>query len=298
MKKIYRELLFLVKHGVRNFVLDLRNRKLFDMNISKVDSTGNTSLTDSQHHYDYPDFCELASRDDKFFRQFRRAKIIATVYDHVSIDLGKKYITEISNYGPITNKHLFAVRQIDALGNPRKYIFPFFGATSPTSLRYLKVYLDLTYYFGFLNKMRVAEIGIGFGGQASLIALLEPPGVYKLFDIPPVLNLAKRFTTELKVQNNLEFLDGRNPKEIESDLVISNYAFSELTKTIQEIYLENVILRATRGYITWNSLGQDFMSAYSLADLVRIIPNSQIIPEVPNSHNGNSILIWGHSKRK
>jgi hypothetical protein len=298
MKRIYRALLFLIKHGILNLMLDLKNQKLFDVKVSSVPNLGNTSLTDSQRNYTYPDFCELASSDDKLFSEFRRAKIIATVYDHVSLDLGKSYIAELLKHGKVSKKFVAVAHQIDTLGNPRQYNFAFFGKISPTTLRYLKVYLDLKHYFGNLEKMKVTEIGIGFGGQASLIALLDPPVVYNLFDIPPVLNLAKRFTGELDLQNTLEFLDGRNPKIVDSDLVISNYAFSELTKTIQEIYLENVILRATRGYITWNSLGEDFMSAYSLADLVRIIPNSQIIPEVPYSHAGNSILIWGHNQRK
>jgi hypothetical protein len=37
------------------------------------------------------------------------------------------------------------------------------------------------------------------------------------------------------------------------DLVISNYAFSELPSELQTRYIEKIILKAKRGYLTINS---------------------------------------------
>lgn len=222
--------------------------------------------------------------------------MIDAVYDHVTLDLGKKYFAELTKYGPLSDKYISAVQQMDSLGNPRQYSFPLFGKVSPTSLRYLKVYFDLKRLFGSLKSYSISEIGIGFGGQASLISLLDQPSVYNFFDIPPVLDLTKKFISRLRTEGIYEFFDGRNPPKIKSDLIISNYAFSELTKATQETYLENVILKSTRGYITWNALGCDLLSAYSLADLVRLIPSAQLLPEVPYSHTGNAIIVWGHDR--
>lgn len=294
MRALYRVIYFLFRHGVLNLFLEIRNRKLFDEQESKDFNFNQTSLTDSHSLSAYADFCELASENDKVFDQFRRAKIIHTVYDHVTIDFGKSYIHEISKHGPLQMEYQSVMRLVDSFGNPRKYHFPFFGQVSPTTLRYLKVYLDLKHFFGSFKNFKITEIGIGFGGQASLIGMMDPPEMYRCFDIPPVLKLTNKFISKLELVNSYEYCNGRIPLESSSDLVISNYAFSELSRSTQESYLDNVILKSPRGYITWNTLGEEILSAYSLADLIRKIPGSQIIPELPYTRTGNVILIWGH----
>ena len=37
------------------------------------------------------------------------------------------------------------------------------------------------------------------------------------------------------------------------DLVVSNYALSEIKRSLQDEYLRNVLLRAARGYMIWNA---------------------------------------------
>ena len=84
------------------------------------------------------------------------------------------------------------------------------------------------------------------------------------------------------------------PEYFNSDLLISNDAFSELSREIQDLYLKNVVLNAKRGYITWNSWSSTYLGGYSLAELVRVIPNSQIIPEKPLTGKENAIIVWGN----
>jgi hypothetical protein len=141
--------------------------------------------------------------------------------------------------------------------------------------------------------LNIVEIGVGFGGQASLISLLDQPLSYTSYDIPPVLELARKFICELDVPGTFKFIDGRNPKPLRTDLVISNYAFSELNREVQNQYLKNVVLQSPRGYITWNNLSAESLGGYSLAELLRLIPNSQIHPEMPNTAESNAIIIWG-----
>ncbi len=191
------------------------------------------------------------------------------------------------------------------MGKPRKYRFSKYGTFSPTLLRYLKVYIDLEKNFGPLRNLNIVEIGIGFGGQASLIGMLDKPLSYTFYDIPPVLELAKRFTSELKVPGNFRFIDGRNPTYSKPDLVISNFAFSELTRSMHDVYLENTVLPAARGYITWNSLSADNfgnfnsenIGGYTLAELTRLIPNSQILPQILLTHRNNAIIAWGNENQ-
>lgn len=44
-----------------------------------------------------------------------------------------------------------------------------------------------------LKGFRLAEIGVGYGGQLLILDRVSPPEVHELFDLPPVLVLASRY---------------------------------------------------------------------------------------------------------
>lgn len=80
------------------------------------------------------------------------------------------------------------------------------------------------------------------------------------------------------------------------DLVISNYAFSELPRETQFRYLDQVILNSKNGYMTINT-GRGNLSGrkrnqLDLYELLKKIPNSRIIEKVPKINVDNYIIIW------
>jgi hypothetical protein len=266
---------------------------MFDIQVSEEFKVGNSSLTDSDRLDSYPSLCGSASKNSEIFKKFRSARVMVEALDHVSIEQGNAYISEILKSRLWSEKFSKTLVYIDTIGKPRKFRFRPYGTFSPTLIRYLKVYIDLEQNFGSLKNLKVAEIGIGFGGQASLIGLVDKPLSYTCYDIPPVLELAQKFTNELEIPGNFTFIDGRNPKPSSPDLVISNYAFSELNREVQDQYLKHLVLPSPRGYITWNPFAAKILGAHSLAELLRLIPNSQIYPEKPNTFEGNAIIVWG-----
>lgn len=270
---------------------------MFDFPASEEFPVGNSSLTDSEiltsYPSVYPSLCGSAAKDLEIFKKFRSSRVMVEVLDHVSIEQGKAYISEILKLSSWPEEFTKVLVEIDKVGAPRKFRFRGYGTFSPTLLRYLKVLIDLEKNFGSLKNLNIAEIGVGFGGQASLIGLLDKPLSYIYYDIPPVLALAQKFTRELEVPGNFTFIDGRDPKPSNPDLLISNYAFSELNRDVQDQYLKNVVLPAPRGYITWSNLSAKILGGYSLAELLRLIPNSQIHPEKPNTSESNAIIVWG-----
>jgi hypothetical protein len=285
--------LWIARHGFVNFIHRFFNRRMFDIQESDEFRVCNSSITDSALLASYPSLCGLAANHETIFKKFRSSRVLVEALDHVSIEQGKAYIKEILEYTEWSEEFTNALVKIDQVGKPRKFLFKPYCTISPTLLRYLKVYTDLEKDFGSLNNLNIVEIGIGFGGQASLISFLDKPLTYTLYDIPPVLALAKKFINETEAPGNFTYVDGRNPKPSRPDLVISNYAFSELRRDIQDQYLENVVLQSPRGYITWNNLSELILGGYSLADLIRLIPNSQIRPEKPNTSESNAIIVWG-----
>jgi hypothetical protein len=77
------------------------------------------------------------------------------------------------------------------------------------------------------------------------------------------------------------------------DLVISNYAFTELSRELQDVYLRKVILRSKRGYITYNQLTPPHYRSYDRDELVEIIDGARVIPEAPLTWENNCVIVWG-----
>ena len=283
---------WILRYGVSNYY-KTRNRKMFDVPLDTRFLPEDSSITDSSNLETYTSLCGTAATDSTIFNKFRSARIMVEDLDHVSVEQANSYLDEILKYGVWNSESTRTFHHIDSIGQPNKIKFKNVGIFSPTLFRYLKVYLDLRALFGPIKDFKLAEIGIGFGGQASLIHLLDKPISYSFYDLPPVLALASKFFDGLEIKGDFKFIDGRYPEESTPDLLISNYAFSELSPKVQDAYLQRVILNSTRGYITWNSLSADQLGGYSLANLVRVIPNSQIIPEKPNTSTNNAVIVWG-----
>ena len=104
------------------------------------------------------------------------------------------------------------------------------------------------------NKIKViSEIGIGYAGQCNVLMSLLPDIQYNLVDLPEVLSLAERCLTEIGQTERIRYIDGTHLyNDVPSDLIISEFAFSELIKSVQDVYLEKIILKSKAGYITWN----------------------------------------------
>jgi putative sugar O-methyltransferase len=270
----------------------LNYRLLNDPVLNTSDFTSGTSISDGTM---YSIICKLSVNDSNIYKNFRRYKSYFNVLEHVSKDFGKKYSSLLLAKDPTLKKYRNSKNQ-NNIGNPLKFYYKNFGFTSPTLLRYLKVLEDLEFLFGSIDNKTVAEIGIGYGGQAGTIIQNSKVAKYYLFDLTEVNILASKFLSQLDLINIYSFFDGRDPAPVKSDLLISNYAFSELTREVQEVYINKVILNAKAGYITWNDLGNKQLNSLSLDEILKKIPNSRSINEVPLTAKNNKIIIWGDIK--
>lgn len=269
-----------------------KNLKLLDVKLPANYLIGSSSITDSYLLPEFSYFCELAAQNRKIFENFRRSKVMITALDHVSFELGHEFLSEIFKYGEF-EKYNDLLKKIDSQGNPIKYDYPVYGKFSPTLLRYLKIYLEIKYLFGDFSNLNIVEIGVGFGGQSAIINSLCEPKSYTFFDLPSVLNLSKVFLGGLNLDGKIKFINGLEPSNIKSDFVLSNYAFSELNQQYQQLYLEKVILNSGSGYMIWNDLSYKNLGGYSIPELIRIIPGSKTIPELPKTGTNNQVIIWG-----
>lgn len=259
------------------------------LKLPSIPPSGNsTSVSD---YSEYRQIVTGAARDEDIFRLFRSHYEYFPILEHVSRVQGNSYLKIIRKRSNLPVDWPQKLSTLNELGSPQKYNYPSIGRFSPTLLRYVKAFSDLELLFGPLKGQRCIEIGIGFGGQAAVLDILGKVKEVQLYDLPPVLELAKKFLNTSGTSASTLFLDGTNPSVAgPADLLISNYAFSELNRAVQLIYLENAVAKASGGYITWNSLSPDGLSP---EELLTLIPGSRIFKEQPKTAPGNAIVVWG-----
>jgi putative sugar O-methyltransferase len=243
----------------------------------------------------YPDFCQKAAQDSKTFFNFRSEKVYTAILEHVDFEHGEKYLNEIQFNKNELLQNFDEFKKNDDFGNPILCNYPAYGKISPTTLRYIKVLSDLIKLFKNLQSFKICEIGVGYGGQCRIISSAYNLIDYTLVDLKQVLMLVQRYLDSFALRSSVSYKTMNELCANEYDLVISNYAFSELPRNVQEVYLYKVILNSKRGYITFNNIGPINFS-FSLSELLELIPNSHVVEEIPLTHENNCIIIWGDDK--
>ena len=249
-----------------------------------------TSISDTN---EYKNFCKQSSVDDLVFSTFKQNKIFTEILEHTSYQQGLDYISEINKNIKIDMSLIEKFKENDLQGSPILYDYALpYGSISASTLRYLKVLNDLIINFGDLTNYNIVEIGVGYGGQSKIIQDQFKISEYNFIDLPEVLNLTKKYLSKFNYKN-LSFLDFKNLPQKKYDLVISNYAFTECSKEIQNLYLDKVINQSKNGFILGNDIGEFFnITNYSKIELLDKIQNSQVLDEKPLTHKDNYLLIF------
>jgi putative sugar O-methyltransferase len=215
----------------------------------------------------------------------------------VDFELGRDYVNKIQSIEPeFLLKNYVSIKN-DSIGKPRLYRFSGCGTISPTTLRYISVMLELKKLFKLETPIKVAEIGIGYGGQFAIINEFMNVQSYSAFDLPQVLELSEKFISSVSSTHNFVKKDIYNVESEQFDLLISNYAFSELPIHIQREYVEKIISRAKMGYMIMNSGKTDLTGRsagkISLSELQYKITGLEVLQEIPLTGPDNYLLVWG-----
>lgn len=243
---------------------------------------------------------ENAVKNYKAFRSFKSNPYYQRVLEHVTFDQGQSYLEILKNDSPEILDKISLLKLNDLIGNPKKFEYELIGEISPTTLRYAKVASDLKLLFGSLDNFSIVEIGCGYGGQMLVIDQIFNIKKYLLFDLPPVLNLIQKYLESHLLNSSYETSTlNQHHNMRDFDLVISNYAFSELPSPLQIKYIEKVLSKSKRGYLTMNSgLGNNALSnPLKIDDLKKYLPNIEIIEEKPLTGSDNYIICWGRVRR-
>ncbi|MBM3198333.1 MAG: putative sugar O-methyltransferase [Chlamydiae bacterium] len=247
---------------------------------------------------DYPEFCQQVAEDANLFQIFKSHPRYQHMLEHVSYTTGVQYLEAIEKKYPFILEQIEKHKENDKFGSPDTYFFgKTYGILSPTTLRYMKVAGDLFSLFGSLEGQSIIEIGVGYGGQCKILSNLWNFDKYTLIDLPEACQLAKLYLAKLDIKNVCFFGNQEISQPMHCDLLISNYAFSEISSDEQLNYIKHVINGARNGYMTCNFISDHFsIHSLSLEELLRLLQKPgrevSILPEEPNTHLQNVIVTW------
>jgi hypothetical protein len=281
---------FLKENGFIGLVQELLNRRKlwsFDSEISSEEL--NSSASDI---ISYRDITLAAGQNDEIFKKFRANREYRLILEHVSLTLGRAYLAAIPYFGADLKQLIHRLESVDRTGGPLRYYFKGAGTVSPTTLRYIHVQNELVRHFHNIQDFNVIEIGGGFGGQAATTAQMSNIKSWTIFDLPEVHALQEKFIGIAAPHLKAFFLSGLAPQTIQGDLLLSNYALSEISRPLQIEYLEKLGFIIPRGYLIWNLISEKRLGGLSLDEILALIPDSKVEPEKPLSDEGNVVIHW------
>lgn len=211
-----------------------------------------------------------AITDEHFFNNFKRDRRFIEILEHVSHQQGIQYINYIQI---LTSERLLWSKfmENDNYGNPNKSDFYDHLKNiadlssynfSPTTLRYVCFGLQIFNYIESMNvkELSIIEVGCGYGGQCKILFdICSQFGIkinkYTLIDLENVSKLQRKYLDKFNLQNivTLPYNDCLDKLDGKYDLFISNYALGEFTTDVQNFYIDNVLNRCDKYFITWNT---------------------------------------------
>jgi hypothetical protein len=218
---------------------------------------------------------------------FKSNRYYIDVLEHVTPNDGLLYLEEIKKFDDFYNKNKEYLINIclinDLYGKTIKTYFNDFCECSPTNLRYILHSLLIIEHIKkcSLNNVDIVEIGGGYGGLCFfLYKLCKLFSIniksYTIFDLIEPMELQKKY---LKIHDiNIETINISDDFELNNNcFLISNYAFSEISIELQNVYINKLINKyISNGFLAWNNI-----------DVYDFIEGKNIVKEVEYPLTGN-----------
>lgn len=241
----------------------------------------------------FREVCQRAYCNDDFFNVFRHNSTYVGIVENVSFESGLMCFPEVVTEFPglfdkfITN---------DLIGGPITQYYPQVDKNvSPTTLRYIRILVELQKHFGSLNDLDIIEIGGGYGGQCKIIYDVFKPKSYTIYDFPETLQLIDKFLNCFNIKHvkylpfKQAYLDSMYLVDMslfpKYDLCISNYAFAELEKPLRDFYNTLILNQSKKGFLTCNVITKNQVEEFKKE-------GGEILPEIPLTDVRNFVYTW------
>lgn len=292
---LFEFVMIFVRQGPRGYIDYVRNSRLGWSAKSLFQNYNEPNASSISDGTSYVQLCKLAVQEDYVFAKFKSSFEYRGILEHCDYSQGLKYLRMIEKNSEVMSR-LKEISKVEN-GQPFTFFYKGLGKVSPTQIRYAKVTQDLESLFGSLDNFDIAEIGAGYGGQAIHILNRWSPSQYFIYDLEWPSKLAiknvKQSPIDLYVQPEIKSWE----EQADVDLVISNYAFSELFRDVQETYFRSIIASSKAGYVIYNHIHERDNLSMSAEEFASRISGAVILKEKPLSFPGNVLVVWGHNPK-
>jgi len=253
-------------------------------------------------HPTFLQFCARVAHQPEVFEKFKRDPIYSVFNESFSYEEGRTILQILEAESPdiLEEELVERIRVVDRYGSPFVHSYDSYGPFSPETLFHLKVAADLKQAFGKQGPLRIVEVGGGCGSLCKVLHEVLDITEYTMVQLEEEQELAQ---THLRLIG-LDGVKWVNPKELKSlecDLLISAYAFTESSAKQQFDYMKKLFPEAQRGYLICNFLPKHYgigalKKEKLLKKLGEIHANLTILPEEPRTGLNNCRIIWSQGE--
>ena len=149
--------------------------------------------------------------------------------------------------------------------------------------------------FGDITGKKIIEIGAGYGGQCLVLNKLFTPSEYTIVDLDESSDLSKKYLKINDINPRVIKISEIDDINENFDIVISNYAYSELNKDLQDLYYDKIIKRSKNGYLTYNFISNLCnIDSYNREEVFNKFAEKRIkiLDETPKTFENNLIIYF------
>jgi putative sugar O-methyltransferase len=224
------------------------------------DKTMKWSTPPEQVMTNYLNKCMEFVNEDELFGKFKQDPDYTLVLEGSSrhgADVFFNELVEDEGYRDFFSNNLEEFRENDSLGSPTVYDYGEYGNFSLGTLKYIWNSSTINRTVGLGGVKKVVEIGGGYGGMCKAMSTFTEFDEYTLIDLPEPLALCDKYLSnfeELYPKLKFHTPDSLEGSDLSCDLLIADSSIAECNYPMQKYYLDNLILKANKGFIIYNSL--------------------------------------------
>lgn len=236
----------------------------------------------------YKRYCKLVINNDEMFSTFRRNYNYVRVVGcdmHGPFTLGM-FIKYLRKFYPDLYTDLSKFEYLDKVADPLTVQYKDL-VLSINTVRYVKVLGDLIKHFKDLDNLNICEIGPGYGGQSTVISTKFDINSYTYIDCVEAIPVIKKYISNFNIPNT-RFYTNIDIKINEYDLLIADSSLSEMDDDGFDFYLENVVSKCKKLYMTMNDY---YRKETTLSKIRKYFPNILELPDTPTLDPNNECYI-------
>jgi putative sugar O-methyltransferase len=204
-------------------------------------------LADSQISLNYTNAVRSASADERCFQTFKSNPHYTSVVGMSQPWQAQVWMENIKHNHPDFYEKLKIFSENDKYGSPQLWRSGDGFVISPNTLRFVNTLIEIESWFGFGNHpIRIAELGVGYGGLSFILNSYYNVVSYSLLDLPEVYNLTDKYLKQLGVHTHTDsFFEN-------TDLFVSEWCLSEFDDDDILRFYEKYMVNSKNVYLQMN----------------------------------------------